>query len=26
MEIQAYGYTPAPLYEGVIRLDGEFAS
>jgi hypothetical protein len=26
MEIQAYGYTPAPFYEGVIRLDGEFAS
>ena len=26
MEIQSYGYTPAPFYEGVIRLDGEFAS
>ncbi len=23
LEIQSYGYTPAPLYEGVIRLDGE---
>ncbi len=26
MEIQSYGYTPAPFYEGVIRLDGEAVS
>lgn len=26
MEIQSYGYTPAPLYTGVIRLDGETIS
>ena len=26
MEIFTYGYTPAPLYDGVIRLDGEFVS
>ncbi|MBC8486281.1 MAG: hypothetical protein H8D45_09615 [Bacteroidetes bacterium] len=26
LEIQSYGYTPAPFYEGVIRLDGEQVS
>jgi len=26
LEIFSYGYTPAPLYDGVIRLDGEFVS
>ena len=26
MEIMSYGYTPAPLYTGVIRLDGEQVS
>jgi len=26
LEIWSYGYTPAPLYDGVIRLDGEFVS
>ncbi len=26
MEISSYGYTPAPFYEGVIRLNGAFAS
>lgn len=26
LEIFSYGYTPAPLYDGVIRLDGEFDS
>lgn len=26
MEIQSYGYTPAPIYNGVIRLDGESIS
>lgn len=24
--VEGYGYTPAPLYDGVIRLDGEFVS
>lgn len=26
LEIFSYGYTPAPLYDGVIRLDGEVVS
>lgn len=26
LEIYSYGYTPAPIYDGVIRLDGETIS